>query len=103
MIMGRKSKYTSAFKAKVAVEAIKEKETVAVLAKRYDVSPSKITEWKDEFLKNAAQAFEKPCDKSREIKKMKAENDRLLHKVGELTVANDFFAKACEDAGLKVR
>ncbi len=86
-----------------AVEAIKEKETVAVLAKRYDVSPSKITEWKNVFLKNAAQAFEKPCDKSREIKKMKAENDRFLHKVGEFTVANDFFAKACEDAGLKVR
>lgn len=74
-----------------------------MLAKRYDVSPSKITEWKDEFLKNAAQAFERPADKSREMKKMKAENDRLLHKVGELTVANVFFAKACEDAGLKVR
>lgn len=101
--MGRMSKYTSAFKAKVAIEAIREKDTVAVLAKRYDVSPSKITEWKDEFLKNAALAFEKPAGKSREMKKMKAENDRLLHKVGELTVANDFFAKACEDAGLKVR
>lgn len=103
MLMGRKSKYTAVFKAKVAIEAIKEKETVAVLAKRYDVSPSRITEWKDEFLRNASQAFENPADKSREMKKMKAENDRLLHKVGELTIASDFFAKACEDAGLKVR
>lgn len=97
------SKYTSTFKAKVAIEAIKEKETVAELARRYEVSPSKITEWKDEFLSNAAQAFEKPSDKSREMKRVKAENDRLLHKVGQLTIDCDFFAKACEDAGLKVR
>jgi transposase-like protein len=47
--MGRRSKYSSEFKAKVALEAIKEKETLAALAKRFDVSPSKITEWKDEF------------------------------------------------------
>lgn len=59
--MGRMSKYTAAFKAKVAIEAIKEKETVAVLAKRrHDVSLSKITEWKDEFLKNASPGFA-PC------------------------------------------
>ena len=51
------SKFTPAFKAKVAIEAIQEKETLAELAKRYEVSPSKITEWKDELLKDANQAF----------------------------------------------
>ncbi len=55
--MGRMSKFTSAFKAKVAIEAIKEKETVAELAKRNSVSPKKITEWKDEFLSNAEAGF----------------------------------------------
>ena len=49
--MGKMSKFTPAFKAKVVIEAIQEKETLAELAKRYEVSPSKITEWKDELLK----------------------------------------------------
>ena len=98
--MGRRSKYSSEFKAKVALEAIKEKETLAALAKRFDISPSKITEWKDEFLKNASQAFEKPVDNKREVE---GEKERLLKKVGQLTLECDFFAKACEDAGLKVR
>jgi len=101
--MGRMRKFTPAFKAKVAIEAIKENATLESLAKRYELSPSKITEWKDEFLKNASQAFEKPSDNKRDLKKVKQENDRLLHKIGQLSIDCDFFAKACEDAGLKVR
>lgn len=108
--MGRTSKFTAAFKAKIlmpqalaAIEAQKEKETLAELAKRFDVSPAKISEWRDEFVKNASHAFENPESSSREMRRVKAENDRLLHKVGQLTLENDFFAKACEDAGLKVR
>ena len=101
--MGRMSKFTSAFKAKVAIEAIKEKETVAELAKRYEVTPGKIKEWKDEFLANAKQAFEKPVNNEKEVKALKQEKERLLKKVGQLTLECDFFADACEDAGLKVR
>ena len=101
--MGRMSKFTSAFKAKVAIEAIKEKETVAELAKRYEVSPKKITDWKDEFLANAVQAFEKPVSNEKEVKTLKKEKERLLKKGGQLTLECDFFAGACEDAGLKVR
>lgn len=101
--MGRQSKYDAAFKAKVAMEAMKEKETLAELSKRFNLSPSKITQWKEEFIKNAFQAFERPADNKRELKKVKAENERLLRKVGQMTIDCDFFAKTCEDAGLKVR
>ena len=97
------SKFTPAFKAKVAIEAIQEKETLAELAKRYNVAPGKITEWKDELLKNAGQAFEKPSDDRRKIKKLESDKERLERKVGQLTIDCDFFASACEDAGLKVR
>jgi len=39
----------------------------------------------------------------KEMKQLKTENERLLRKVGQLTIDCDFFASACEDAGLKVR
>lgn len=101
--MGRMSRFTPAFKAKVAIEAIKETASVQELAHRFGVSPSKITEWKDEFLLNAGQVFERPSDSRRELKLLKSENERLLRKVGQLSIDCDFFASACEDAGLKVR
>ena len=91
------SKFTPAFKAKVAIEAIKENSTIESLAKRYELSPSKITEWKDEFLKNASQAFEKPSDSKRDLKKVKQENDRLLHKIGQLSIDCDFFCKSLRE------
>ena len=66
-------------------------------------APSKITEWKNELLNNADKAFGKDTESKSELKKVTAEKDRLLKKVGQLTIDCDFFAKACEDAGLKVR
>ena len=101
--MSRPSKFTAEFKAKVALEAIKEKETVAELAKRFGVSPAKISQWKEEFLSNASQAFVRPRSDKMEMSKLKSKNEHLLRKVGELSIACDFFAQACEDAGLKVR
>ena len=56
-----------------------------------------------ETLPNADKAFVKDTESKSELKKVTAEKDRLLKKVGQLTIDCDFFAKACEDAGLKVR
>lgn len=101
--MARQSKFTAAFKAKVAVEALREIEPLESLAKKHGVAPSKITEWKNELLNNADKAFGKDSQSKSELRKVTAEKDRLLKKVGQLTIDCDFFAKACEDAGLKVR
>ena len=102
--MGRRSKFEASFKAKVALEAVKEQKTLNELAKEFKVSPSKFAAWKAEFLQNASAAFVK-LDSSQErlVKHLNAEKAQLLKKVGELTIENDFFASACEDAGLKVR
>ena len=102
-VMGRPSKFDPAFKAKVAVEALQEKEPLAVLAKKYKVAPSVITSWKEELLHNSSKAFESDAADKREVKQLKQQNERLMRKVGQLTLECDFFAQACEDAGLKVR
>ena len=101
--MGRPSKFDASFMAKVAIEALQEKETLQALAKKYGVAPSKIEEWKEKLLQNSNKAFESDAEDKREIKKLKETNAKLERKVGQLTLECDFFAEACEDAGLKVR
>ena len=51
--MGRKSKFDSAFKTKVVPDALREKETLSELAKKYGIAPKQITEWKREFMKKS--------------------------------------------------
>jgi len=97
------SKFDASFKAKVAIEALQEKEPLQALAKKYGVSPTVISNWKEELLQNSSKAFDTDASDKREMKKLKQQNDKLLHKVGQLTLECDFFAQACEDAGLKVR
>ena len=101
--MGRKSKFDSSFKAKVAIEALQEKDTIQNLARKNNVSLSCIESWKGALLANSSAVFERESSDKQEVKKLKQENDRLMRKVGQLTLECDFFASACEDAGLKVR
>ena len=101
--MGRHRKFDASFKAKVAIAALQEKELLTSLATKYGLSPTVIQQWREELEQQAGKVFEMPQQDKRELKQLKAQNERLLHKVGQLTVDCDFFAQACEDAGLKVR
>lgn len=84
-------KFTSEFKAKVSVEALKEQQTIEALAKKYDLHPTQINTWKKEFLTNSAAVFEK------EGKDATTDKDQLIQtlyaQIGELKVANDFLKK----------
>ena len=50
-------KFSPEFKAKVAIEAIKEQLTLAHLSEKFEVNPVTISKWKSEFLANASAAF----------------------------------------------
>jgi transposase-like protein len=52
-------RFSAAFKTKVALEAIKEKETLQQLASKFEVHPNQITQWKREFMEGAEQIFSK--------------------------------------------
>jgi transposase-like protein len=85
--------FSAEFKAKVAIEAIKEVKTISELAQIYQVHPNVISLWKKEFLANAGKVFEKGKKESDQIEKLKKENDDLIHQIGKLTVDNNWLKK----------
>ena len=84
-------KFSAAFKTKVALEAIKEKETVQQLASKFEVHPNQITQWKREFLEGAEQVFSKK--KAEEKANDEQDKDQLYSKIGRLQTEVDFLKK----------
>jgi len=85
-------KFTAKFKTKVAIEALKERESLAVLAQKYDLVPEQITNWKREFLNGAEAVFEKKSKNQKSEAEL--ERDQLLKIIGEQKVDLDFLKNA---------
>ena len=90
--------HTPAFKAKVALAAIKGEMTLAQLAEHFDVHPNQITAWKALLQEGAANVFaagggDGPALPAIDVKSLHA-------KIGELTLENDFLEGALSKAGL---
>ncbi len=92
-------KFDAKFKAKVALEAIQERETLNALATKYGLSPVQISRWKKEFLDNASAAFETPKVDDEAIEK---EKDALLRKIGDLEMQLDFAKRVSKKLGIEI-
>ncbi len=95
-----RKQHSAAFKAQVALEALKERETLAELSARYGIAQEMISRWKSAFVKDANTIFTRKNSREDEPTD---EVKRLRAKVGELTMERDFLEDACKRSGLKVR
>jgi transposase-like protein len=89
--------HTAAFKAKVALAAIKGEKTLAELAEQFDIHPNQITQWKGQLQEGAAGVF---CEARPEQAAAPVDLKALHAKIGELTLENDFLEGALTKAGL---
>ena len=85
-----RKKYSTKFKAQVALEAIKNNATTAELSSRHGVHPTQIQVWKTALEKQAEIVFSQSSSIAEKDEKHLAELER---KIGQLTIENDFLKK----------
>jgi transposase len=95
--MSKRKQHAPAFKAKVALEALKGEQTAAELASRFGVHPTLIHQWKRALLEGASGVFERGGKKTAEVDE--AQMKELHAKIGELAVANDFLSRKLKPWG----
>ena len=83
--------FSAAFKSKVILEALKEKETLEVLAKRFELLPTQISAWKAEATKNISAVF--LSGKAEKKGEYEVPVEKLYEKIGQLKIENDFLKK----------
>jgi transposase-like protein len=88
----------TAFKAKVALEAIKEQQTLSELADRFQVHRNQIAQWKKQLLDRAEEIFakEKAPGNGPSVKELHA-------KIGQITMENDFLSVALGRKGIQAQ
>ena len=96
MIRRPRRNHSPAFKAKVALAAVKGDRTIAQLAEHFDVHPNQITIWKSQLETSASEIFGPgggtPATPVVDVKSLHA-------KIGKLTLENDFLEQALTKAG----
>jgi transposase-like protein len=91
-------KFTADFKAKVALEAIKNHKTLAQLSQEYEVNAITIARWKSEFLENMSSIFS--GERAAESASENPAIEKLYAQIGQLKVELDFLKKSAKKLGI---
>jgi transposase-like protein len=89
--MKTRRRFTSEFKARVALEALRGDKTIQEIASRHEVHPNQVGTWKRQAMDGLAAVFSNGADQERHDRE--AEIRDLHAKIGQLTVERDFLSK----------
>ena len=89
-----RKRYDKAFKAKVAIEALRGEKTLQEIGTAYGVHPNMIAQWKKQLLDSAETVFEK-TGKDKDAEAAERKEDLLFKQIGQLQVENEFLKKKC--------
>lgn len=95
----KRRKFSAELKAKIVLEVIRGEKELNEIASEYEIAPNQIRNWKNEFLKNAAAAFDdnRTEDLKTQIQEKERETETLYKKVGQLTTQVDWLKKKSEE------
>ena len=99
----KRRSFTAEFKAKVALEALREQATLNQIASRYEVTPVQVSQWKGQLLKGLPDAFVKG-GKSKDPEDQWREREQVFFKkIGQLEMERDWLKKKSEELGILPR
>lgn len=91
--MRQRRRFDDEFKAKVALEALKEEKTLQELAEEYEIHPNQISSWKKQLLQNVGSVFEKKNKKDKELESAKKKEQELFKQLGQAKYENEWLKK----------
>lgn len=95
----KRRRHDPEFKARVAIEALKNIKTASEIAKEFQIHPAQISDWKKQLLDGAGELFGAGKKKSTE-EDLEAERDNLHAKIGQQAIEIDFLRKKSKQLGL---
>jgi transposase-like protein len=95
--MKKRREYSPEYKAKLVIEVLREEQTLSEIASRENINTKQLSNWKSEFIENAARAFSRSrVEKAaaQQVEDMKERERDYQAKVGQLTLEVDFLKEA---------
>tara|TARA_B100000609_G_scaffold147904_1_gene119558 strand:+ start:66 stop:350 length:285 start_codon:yes stop_codon:yes gene_type:complete len=90
----KRKRYSEDFKARIALEALKERQTISEIAYEHELHPNQVTQWKKQLLDNAHLSFSDGRKKSKQVDNKEA---LLYQQIGQLQVELDWLKKKSKE------
>ncbi|MDF1569187.1 MAG: transposase [Spirochaetaceae bacterium] len=101
--MRQRRRFSDEFKAKVAIEAIKEEKTLQELAEEFQVHPNQISGWKKQLLENSGKIYERKNTKDKELENAEKKQEELFKQLGQGSQFTSYgFLQVLKDAGVEI-